>query len=170
MAQVEIALENYEAAEAHLGECDALCDARPVGMPTYVAGNRLYWSITAAAQGEMADAWEHVRFELEAAVRRQDRLNLANALAASAFISATENEVALAVERYALARQHQFVAHSHWFEDVVGKPVQAAANSLPPAKIDGIQGRSAATDLETAAAVMLAQFDPPPQYLPEIRC
>jgi ATP/maltotriose-dependent transcriptional regulator MalT len=161
LAQVKIALGEFEAAGAYLQECDALCDTRPVGMPTYVAGNHLYWGIIAAVEGDLAAAWEHLQSELESAVARKDRLNMANALGGGAFLYAMGNEASPALEHYSLAFQHPFVANSRWFEELIGERVQSACESLSAAEAEAIRVRASGMDLEASAATMLAQWKSP---------
>lgn len=168
LAQAQIAIGNYEKAEAFLRESESLCDSRPVGIATYVAGNDLYWGIAAAARGDSAIAWKHVRRELKTAACRTDRLNLANAIAGKAYLHAVENEASLALEAYSLAQQHPFVAHSRWFADVVGHRVHEAVSNLSPSETDLIMQRSTESDLETAAAAILAQSDVPKEKKPVV--
>ena len=141
LAQVDIALGNYEPAKQRLQECDRLYPSQPGGMPSYGAGVDLYWGFIAAALRDTAAAQQHVRAELETAVRRKDRLNLANALAAIAFLYVAENEAAAALENYELARQHPFVSNSRWFEDVVGRHIAEIAATLPPETVQAAQKR-----------------------------
>jgi len=80
--------------------------------------------------GRVSAARRQLQSELIAAVQRKDELNLANIMAAAAFLQATENEAVSALEYYTLAQQHPFIANSRWFADVVGKRVAAASATL----------------------------------------
>jgi tetratricopeptide (TPR) repeat protein len=151
LAQTEIATGNYLVAKERLQESDKLCPSRPVGTQSYVAGNDLYWAILEAATGNTAVAWQHLRSEIYTAVKRKHELSLANALAAIAFLYATENEASSALEMYELARQHPFVAHSHWFADVVGERITAVAATLSPEAAAAALARGQEMDMwETA--------------------
>jgi tetratricopeptide (TPR) repeat protein len=158
LAQVDIALGNYVAAQERLQECDSICASRPVGMPTYIAGNDLYWGIIAAASGETAAAQQYINSELEIAIQRKSWLNLANALAAIAFLYVAKNEAAAALETYELAKQHPFVANSHWFEEVVGRHIADIAATLPPESIQAIQKREGYLDLWKIAEELLLEL------------
>ena len=151
LAQVQLALGNYWAVKQNLQESDRLCPNRSVGKQTFVAGNHLYWGIVEAALGQTAAAQQHLLSELAGAGERKDKLNLANALAAAAFLYAMKNESVSAVELYTLAQQHPFVANSRWFADVVGKRVTAVRALLSPEAAMAAAARGETLDMwETA--------------------
>ncbi|MFC1996737.1 LuxR C-terminal-related transcriptional regulator [Chloroflexota bacterium] len=150
LAKVDIALGNYGAAQERLQECVQRCPSRPVG-PLYMAGNDLYWGIVAAAMGQTAVARQHLQAELETVLRRKDQINLANVLAAIALLQAKGNNAVAALENYALAQQHSFVANSRWYEDVVGRYIAEIAATLPLEIVEAAQKRADSIDLwETA--------------------
>ena len=60
-----------------------------------------------------------------------------------------------AVELYATASCHGIVANSRWFEDVAGKHIAAAAQSLPPEVVAAAQERGRARDLWETARELL---------------
>ena len=154
LAQADIALGNYEAAQERLQAGERPCASRPFGSSLYVAGNDLYWGILKAAMGETAVARQHLHTELETAVQRQNKLNLANALAAIALLYTLGNQATAALETYALAQQHPFVANSRWFADVVGERVTAVAQTLCPETVAAAQARGSALDMwETAESI-----------------
>ena len=151
LAQVDIALGDYVAATERLRECERFCASRPVGSPLYVAGNDLYWGIVKAVLGQTAVARQHLYTELETAVQRQNKLNLANALAAIALLYITKNELDAVMEIYTVAQQHPFVANSRWFVDVIGTRITAVAQNLSSEAIAAAQARGRALDMwETA--------------------
>ncbi len=43
-----------------------------------------------------------------------------------------EGEVEMAVEYYAYASSHAYIANSIWYQDLVERPIEKAAESLPP--------------------------------------
>jgi len=159
LTQVDIALEKYESAQERLRAGDRPCVSRPIGS-LYVAGNDLYWGIVKATLGQTAVAHQHLYTELETAVQRQNKLNLANALAAIALLHALENQAAIALELYTVAQQHPFVANSRWFADVVGKRVTAVAQNLSPATVAAAQARGSALDMWETAESICKSFAP----------
>ena len=77
------------------------------------------------------------------------------AVPATALILARQGEAERAVELFALASHHPFVASASWFEDVAGKHIVAAAESLLPDAVAAAQERGRARDLwETARALL----------------
>jgi hypothetical protein len=69
------------------------------------------------------------------------------------------SEVEQAVQLYALALCDPFVANSQWYEDVAGKPIAAAAATLPPEVVAAAQERGRARDLEATAKELLEEFE-----------
>jgi hypothetical protein len=64
-----------------------------------------------------------------------------------------------AVELYALALRHPYVANAQWFEDVAGKHIAAAAKALPPDVVAAAQKRGRARDLEATVKELLSELD-----------
>ena len=76
-----------------------------------------------------------------------------------ALLLADLGEAARAVELYALASRHPVVANSHWFEDVAGRHIAAAAATLPPDVVVAAQERGRAQDLEATVQELLAELE-----------
>lgn len=68
---------------------------------------------------------------------------------------ASEGKVERAVELYALAARHPFVAKSRWFEDVIGRHIAAASATLPPEVADAARERGQARDLDASIAELV---------------
>ena len=66
---------------------------------------------------------------------------LVSALPIIALLAADGGEIEWAVEVYALACTHPFVANSVWFEDVAGKQIYSSAATLPPEAVAAAQVR-----------------------------
>jgi hypothetical protein len=66
-----------------------------------------------------------------------------------------------AVELYALATRYPYVANSHWFEDIAGKEISAAAGALPPELSGAVQERGRARDLWATAEELLEELGGP---------
>jgi tetratricopeptide (TPR) repeat protein len=64
-----------------------------------------------------------------------------------------------AVEVWALAKCHPYVANSKWFEDVAGRELEALAASLPPEVAEAAWERGRTLDLWEEAAVLLAELE-----------
>ena len=83
-----------------------------------------------------------------------------NVLLASALYLADQGQTERAVEVYALTSEEPDVANSVWFEDVAGKHVAAAAESLPPEVVAAAQERGRAGDYVEVAEELLAELEP----------
>jgi predicted ATPase/class 3 adenylate cyclase len=81
-------------------------------------------------------------------------------LSAAAHLLARLGESERAVEIYALAREHEFVAKSRWFEDVTGQSVAAAAENLPAEDVAAAKARGEARDVWQTADELLQQLQP----------
>jgi hypothetical protein len=73
------------------------------------------------------------------------------ALPAAALLLLDRGETRRAVEIYGLACTLPEVANSRWFEDVVGRPIAAAAAALPPDVVSAAQERGRARDVQITA-------------------
>ena len=64
-----------------------------------------------------------------------------------------------AVEVYALASRHPFVANSRWFYDVFGRHIEALAATLPPEVAEAARERGRARDLEATVKELLVELE-----------
>ena len=66
-----------------------------------------------------------------------------------------DGEIERAIELIALIKEHPFIANAHWFEDLIGREVSAAAATLPEDLRKLAEARGKALDLwETAHFLM----------------
>jgi predicted ATPase/DNA-binding SARP family transcriptional activator len=80
------------------------------------------------------------------------------ALPAIALVLLDRGEQERAIELYAAASRHAFVARSHWFDAVVGQPLAAATGTLSPQAVAAAQERGQVRDLEATLEGLLAEF------------
>jgi hypothetical protein len=80
-------------------------------------------------------------------------------LPATALLLADRGEAERAVEICALASGHPFVGNSRFWEDVVGRHVAAAAESLPPGVVAAAQDRGRARDLWATVEELLTELE-----------
>jgi predicted ATPase/DNA-binding SARP family transcriptional activator len=111
--------------------------------------------LAARGLGHHDEAWRHLLAHLQWVVEHRSPLSLAYTLSGIALLLADGGEVERAVEVYALAARHPFVANSRWFEDVVGRNLAAAAAHLPEETARAARARAQAADLWQAAAEWL---------------
>jgi tetratricopeptide (TPR) repeat protein len=143
-------------AKQRLDECLALCEDEIT--QSYAGITHAYRGYVSREEGTIAQAWYHVRQALQIGAALGDPRPRTRALPLCALLFADRGEVARAVELYALASRHPHVAHSRWFEDVVGKQVAAAAAALPPDIVAAAQERGRARDLEATVEELLAEL------------
>jgi hypothetical protein len=93
------------------------------------------------------------------AVGKTSYSSLVYALPAFALLLVDSGEPARAVDLYTLASQSPFVANSVWFDDVAGKHIAAAAESMSPDVVAAAQERGRARDLWETARELLADLD-----------
>jgi hypothetical protein len=86
-------------------------------------------------------------------------LPVAPGMPAPALLLADQGNVERAVELYALVPRYPIVVNSHWFEDVAGKRVSAAAATLPSEVVAAAQERGRARDLWTTVEELLVELE-----------
>jgi hypothetical protein len=94
---------------------------------------------------------------LQPAIKTHNRVSLIQALAAVSLVLADgdEDDRTRAMELYALLCRYPHVANSRWYEDTVGKHINAIALTLAPDAVAPAQERGRARDLwETAEALL----------------
>jgi predicted ATPase/DNA-binding SARP family transcriptional activator len=140
-----------------------------------VAGHRELWSqyarewlavtLPAAARAELglgnrAEAQAHLveALEIILEIRAYIPLLFLMPIAPLLLVEAGGlREVERAVELYALAESHPFVANSQLFEDIAGRHIKAAAAALPPDVVEAARTRGQALDWWEVAQELLAE-------------
>jgi tetratricopeptide (TPR) repeat protein len=107
--------------------------------------------------GDLRQATAHLNEALRTAPKSGAFAPLMHALPALALLLADQGEVERAVELYALASRHPFLANSRWFEDVAGKHIAAIAATLPLEAVAAAQERGRARDLWDTAAQLVVE-------------
>jgi predicted ATPase len=107
--------------------------------------------------GQYPEAEQFLLEALRTAFEIRAFFPLVETLPWTALLLADQGEVERAVELYALASCHPFVANSRWFEDVAGRHISAAAAALPPEVVAAAQERGRARDLDTTVVELLAE-------------
>jgi hypothetical protein len=113
--------------------------------------------LAAARQGRPDQARHDLYEGLAPALARESYLSYLYGLPSAAVLSLEVDQVERAVELYALALQQPFVSSSRWHEDVVGRPIAAAAATLPPEVVSAARERGRARDLESTIKELLAE-------------
>ncbi|MCB0112182.1 MAG: hypothetical protein KDE53_39940, partial [Caldilineaceae bacterium] len=101
---------------------------------------------------------KQISYILQLAIEDQVFLPVATVLPSIALFHSQNNAKEQAIELYSLALQYPYVANSVWFDDVVGKPIQAVAETLPPEVVAAAQERGRKRDFWETAAELFAQF------------
>ena len=81
------------------------------------------------------------------------------ALPAMALLRASQGQPEQAVELYALASRHPYVADSRWFEDLAGRPIDEVAATLPADTVAAARERGKGRDLWDTVADLLAEIE-----------
>jgi predicted ATPase/DNA-binding SARP family transcriptional activator len=117
-------------------------------------------SVGAAMQGlgKRSEARKHVQEALRMTIEIEAAFPLLRALPAAALLLCDAGQRDRAVEAYALASRYPYVANSRWFEDVVGKHIAAASESLPPDVVAAAKEHGRARDLRETAEELLGEL------------
>jgi tetratricopeptide (TPR) repeat protein len=109
--------------------------------------------------GQLDRAREHLCEALHTGTEIGAFFPLMFGLPMAALLLLDRGQIERAVEVYALASRHAFVANSRWFEDVFGRRIAAAAKSLPAEVVAAAQQRGRARDLWETAKELLAELE-----------
>ena len=120
--------------------------------------SRPLWHTPPVLWADGAQARKQLTEVLRRGSEIRDYLGLLTALPAVALLLVDADEAERAVELYALASCHGYVANSRWFEDVAGKEIAAVAATLPPDVAAAAQERGKARDLWETAAELLQEL------------
>jgi hypothetical protein len=108
--------------------------------------------------GRRSQAREHLSRGIQPTAKSKYRDAALLSLPAMALLFLDEGAPERAVELYALASRYPYVANSRWFEDVAGKEIAAAAESLPPDVVARAQERGRARDLWATMEELLEEL------------
>jgi tetratricopeptide (TPR) repeat protein len=144
---------DYDEAQAAFAESYRLYQATQGDAYTFYALSGL--GFATCCRGDLDQSRRHFRQLLTEGLRRKDFLWLLFALPGLALYLARRGEVERATTVWTLAQCYPFVANSKWYEDVVGREMEAAAASLPPEVAEAAMERGRLLDLwETAGALL----------------
>jgi tetratricopeptide (TPR) repeat protein len=112
-------------------------------------------SYAACRLGQLPQARQYLAEALTSTLPFKADVPAVYALSGVALYLAATGDTVRAIEVWTLARRHPFVANSKWFEDVVGRELEALAASLPPKMAEAARARGQVLDLWEAAADLL---------------
>jgi hypothetical protein len=103
-------------------------------------------------------AQRHLYAALQLVLENEASTQLLWTLAAAALVLADQGAGERAVEVHNLLLCHRYVTHSHWFADVVCRPMTAVVAALPQVIAAKAEERGHSCDLRPAAAEILAEL------------
>jgi tetratricopeptide (TPR) repeat protein len=156
LGQVEIVDENYACAERILRE-GAAAVGRIRHYQTYTCSSLA--GLAVLRQGRLDRARRYLYDGLATALEQGAYLPIAYGLPLAAALLLDAGQVERAVELYALALQQPFVASSRWYEQVVGRQIAAAAETLPPEVAAAARARGRARDLKTTIRELVFELE-----------
>jgi predicted ATPase/DNA-binding CsgD family transcriptional regulator len=159
----KIVLGEVELAKAAFAQSfqilqESLADLKQVIDDPWDVNQSAWLGLAARGLERRPEAWQHLVSVLDWASKGQAFIELMVALTGTALLLADEGEVERAIELYALASRHPFVANSRWFEDVVGRHITAVAGTLPPQVVATAQERGQARDLDATVGELLTEL------------
>ena len=151
LGSVELVEEAYPEARDWLQE--GLAVFQESGQRAELGWALAVLGYAARGLGDLRQAQGHVHRALRTATQTGAFRPLIEALPAITLVLSEQGKTEQAVELYALASRHPFVANSRWFEDVAGKHIAAVAATLPPEVVAAAQERGRARDLDEVATI-----------------
>jgi DNA-binding SARP family transcriptional activator/predicted ATPase len=130
---------------------------------TFSSQEWLAWSLAGLGlavhgMGNRSEAQAHLLEALEITVDMGAFIPLLHLMPIIPVMLADAGEIERAVELYALAESHPFVANSRLFEDIAGRFIEAAAATLPPEVTESAQERGRTLDWWDTAAGLLKEL------------
>jgi tetratricopeptide (TPR) repeat protein len=154
LGYVALANLNYDEAQAAFEEGYRLNQTIQFNAYTFNVLSGL--GFATCFRGALDQSRRHFIELLTEGLRRKDFLYLLFALPGLALYLARRGEVERATTVWAQAQCYPFVANSKWYEDVVGRELEALAASLPPEVAEAARACGRTLDLWAAAAELLA--------------
>jgi tetratricopeptide (TPR) repeat protein len=133
----------------------------------YLSEEFVAWVLAALGRAELglgnrAKARQHLLQALEIVVEIRAYIPLLHLMPIIPVLLAEEEDLRLkerAVELYAMAESHPFVARAQLFEDVAARYIRAATASLPPEVIEQAHERGRTLDWWETAEALLNELD-----------
>jgi tetratricopeptide (TPR) repeat protein len=118
------------------------------------------WSLTflgyaALGLGDLTQARRYLYRALQMGIEADAFLSTVIALSGIAFLLARLDDPEQAVELWALLSRYPMVANALWFQNVVDRPITAAAATLSPETVVAAKERASLHDLKETATEML---------------
>jgi tetratricopeptide (TPR) repeat protein len=151
-----VAANRYAQAEAYFEE--GLEAARQVQALLYLADPALGRTYVARARGDRRVAHERFGEALQYCFRMRWLDRDANTASAGALLVADRGERELALELWALASSRPMVANSRWFDDVIGKEMDALAAEMPSEIVSAAEVRGHARDMKATLEELIAEW------------
>jgi tetratricopeptide (TPR) repeat protein len=158
LGAVGLAEEDYLAARGALAESVDLYQRN--GMPGVVPQAIL--ACVEIGLGHNDEALVQLREALRVESERPFKFwNPGYILPACALLLACVGRTDRAVELHALALRLPGIARSRWFQDVIGRPIAAAAEGLPPHVVEAARQRGRAHNLWDTLDALLSELEAP---------
>lgn len=116
-------------------------------------------ALLALQSDNLQQARTYIRENVELAASTQVYLPSLTALAGVALLRAATADAAGAIELYTVALQHEHVANSQWYHDVVGRQIDAVAAKLPTDIVEAAQERGRSQDWSAVLQQLLAEWE-----------
>ena len=104
---------------------------------------------------EKAEAAVHRALEISADTRLF--LPCLAAISCTALVKCAQGDVTTALALHTLARQHGHVGNSQWFQDVIGRHIDAAAESLSSEEVEAALARGREMELHATVLELLGR-------------
>ncbi len=132
--------------------------------------DELGWAIALMAfvergLGRVEPAQSYLCQTLEIGIKTHGYFSVLHGLSAAALLFLDQGEIEHAVELIALVWGFPVAANSRWFEDVVGREITTAAESLAPDVTAAARERGRNRDLWATASELLEEFSKKPSNL-----
>jgi tetratricopeptide (TPR) repeat protein len=157
LGRIALAEKAYGDAQKFFEECLAIFREKREREGVGSANGCLGY--VALMRNHATQAQAQIRKTLAIAVDTRMFLQSMIALTSVALHSAKQGNPETAIELYTVALQHGHVAHSRWYQDVVGQYIDAVAQTLPVAIVEAAQARGRQRAWRSTVQDLLTAWD-----------
>ncbi|MCP4542736.1 MAG: tetratricopeptide repeat protein [Chloroflexi bacterium] len=147
----------YEAAHSLFRESAEHCKTH--GLQELFSWALAFQGLAEQRLGKLELAKTHMVSALQTALEIKSFVGTAFTLVSSIPLTIDLGTKERALEHYALVSQHPMVANSAWFDDIVGRQIEAIAAQLPPDVVALARERGQGQELDAVVAEVLADLE-----------
>ncbi len=146
---ISLAQEDYVGAQKWLEQ--SVAAYQEMGQQDAQSWSLAFLGYAALGMNDLIQSRRYLYQALQMGIEADAFLSIVIALSGITLLLVRLDDVDRAVELWALLSRYPLVANALWFQDVVGRPIAAAAATLPPETVAAAKERALLHDLSHTA-------------------